>query len=67
MVRVLSKVAVMPGRGTELHCFRIRDEIWHALSDAAQAAGKDRSTVLRELIAWYLGRGDLPKRPPQAS
>jgi hypothetical protein len=44
---------------------RIDDETWAALGDAADAAGTDRSAVLRELARWWLRHpgARMPPRP----
>ncbi len=46
---------------------RVSQEKWDRLSRAADAAGTDRSTVIRQLIDWYLRErgGVLPERPPR--
>ena len=52
--------------GTQHRSVRIGDEDWADLRDAAAAAGKDRATVIKEFIAWYLRRpgAKLPERAP---
>jgi len=47
---------------------RMSQDKWDRLGKAADEAGTDRSTVLRELADWYLReRGAvLPDRPPRA-
>jgi hypothetical protein len=59
---------------------RFADADWARLAAAAAAADRaaaaahpggrrhrtDRSTVLRQLAAWYAGTGELPRRPPAA-
>lgn len=48
-----------------MHAFRVPDAVWDRLQEVAKAAGTDRSTVLRALIAWYLREpgAKLPNRP----
>ncbi len=41
----------------------VDDELWAAFGEAAKDAGMDRSAVVRVMIRWYLGRGELPERP----
>lgn len=53
-----------PGRAV-----RIDDETWAALGAAADAAGTDRSAVLRQLAQWWLRFPGArmparPERPP---
>jgi hypothetical protein len=40
-------------------------ELWQRLGEIAEAAGVDRSTVIRELVRWYVRApgANLPKRP----
>lgn len=49
---------------TPIQRFRLDTPEWQAFGDAAPP-GTDRSTLLREFIAWYLRRpgATLPKRP----
>jgi hypothetical protein len=47
----------------KLRHVRVSDTDWEALKAAAASSGADASTVLRELIAWYLHRGPRPARP----
>jgi hypothetical protein len=56
----------MPNQpATPNRAVRIDDETWAELGAAADAAGIDRSTVLRELARWWLRRpgAKLPSRP----
>jgi hypothetical protein len=55
----------MPGRGTPKFGIRVSERLWQRLGEVAAAAGTDRSTVLREFIAWYVreDRSKLPTRP----
>lgn len=45
---------------------RVDDELWTRFSEAAEAAGQDRSTVIRDFMRWYArlpARAPMPKRP----
>lgn len=59
----------MAGKGewkvTKHRSVRIEDELWEALLPAAQAAGYDRSGVIRQFVRWYLRvpGARLPQRP----
>lgn len=56
----------MPNKpATPNRAVRIDDETWTALGEATEAAGTDRSAVLRELARWWLRRpgAKLPARP----
>ena len=48
---------------------RISQGSWDRLGENADAAGTDRSTVIRQLVDWYnRERGALlPERPPRES
>jgi len=41
------------------------EEIWRRFGEVAQAAGTDRSALIREFVAWYLrdAGAKLPDRP----
>lgn len=41
----------------------IDDETWDDLGAAAEFQGLDRSAVVRMLVKWHLGQGELPERP----
>lgn len=41
-------------RGTTLRNVRLDDDRWQALGDAAEAEGKDRSKLIRDMIDVYL-------------
>lgn len=41
-------------RGTTLRSIRIDDDRWVALGEAAEAEGRDRSAVIRDMIDVYL-------------
>lgn len=55
----------MPGRGTPHAGIRIDPALWEHFRELAEAAGTDRSTVVRELIRWYVREpgAKLPDRP----
>jgi len=58
----------MPNKpATPNRAVRIDDETWHALGDAAAAAGADRSAILRQLAQWWLRRpgAKMPPRPAE--
>lgn len=57
-------VIVMTGKGTTRHTIRMDDELWKRLGEAAERAGTDRSTLLREFARWWLGdpAAKLPDR-----
>lgn len=50
---------------TPLRSIRMEDDLWRALDNAATANGFDRSSLVRQLVRWYLGVPDaqLPQRP----
>lgn len=57
---------VPPETHTQPRQIRIRDDTWDRFAVAAEAAGVDRSTIIRKLIEWYLhdpATPRLPKRP----
>lgn len=47
---------------------RFSDEDWADLGEMAEAMGRDRSVVLRQLAHWWMRRPGvkLPERPPQS-
>ncbi len=51
--------------GTPSRAIRIADDLWKAAGDATRSARTDRTTVVREFLAWYIRRpgAQLPKRP----
>lgn len=55
------------GEGKTPHrTFRIDNDVWDPFVAAVDTEGKERTAVIRELLAWY-GRvpgAKLPKRPP---
>jgi hypothetical protein len=57
----------MPDRPKNKHrMIRFSDDDWTDLGALAEAAGKDRSVVLRQLAQWWMRRPGvkLPERPP---
>lgn len=48
------------GRGTARQTFRYDGEKWNKFGVAAEAAGSDRSSMLRDLIDWVMGDPDAP-------
>lgn len=54
------------GEGKTPHrTFRIDEDVWKPFTDAVDSENKERTAVIRELLAWY-GRvpgAKLPKRP----
>lgn len=50
---------------TQHRSVRISDGDWAALLAAAKTQGKDRGTVIKELVTWYLREpgAKLPARP----
>lgn len=48
---------------------RLDDDLWTRLGAAAQAAGTDRSAIIRALVAWYLREpgAKAPARPGVAT
>ncbi len=50
---------------TPLRSIRMEDELWAALDAAAKANGYDRSSLVRQLVRWYLAvpGAPLPPRP----
>lgn len=54
---------------TPLRSIRMEDELWGALEDAANANGTDRSSLVRQLVRWYLSvpGAQLPPKPDSAA
>lgn len=54
---------------TPLRSIRMEGDLWGALDDAAKAAGYDRSSLVRQLVRWYLRvpGAQLPPRPGEAN
>ncbi len=53
---------------TPVRQIRVPEDLWEDLDRAARAAGTDRATVVRQLIAWYVHRPGMPdqmQRPAQ--
>jgi len=50
---------------TPLRSIRMEPELWSALDSAAKSGGYDRSSLVRQLVRWYLGvpGAQLPPRP----
>lgn len=50
------------------HHVVVPDDDWSDLAEAARLAGTERSVVVRQLVAGYLGHpeAELPKRPSSA-
>lgn len=40
---------------TPIQRFRLDAEPWQRFGDMAEAAGTDRSAVLRQFVLWYIG------------
>ncbi|WP_435589826.1 hypothetical protein [Micromonospora aurantiaca (nom. illeg.)] len=55
----------MPSRGTPRWAIRVPENLWTAFGEATEAAGTDRSAVLREFIRWYVREhgAKTPQRP----
>lgn len=54
----------MASLGTRGRMIRVDDELWLAFKRACEDKGTDRSTVLREFMAWYVGTTNkVPTRP----
>jgi hypothetical protein len=59
-------VTPMPNQPkTPLRTVRVDDQLWQAFGAAVEAAGADRSQVLREMMAWYAREpgAKMPSRP----
>jgi hypothetical protein len=50
---------------TKHRSVRMEDELWEPLEPAAEAAGYDRSGLIRQFVRWYLRvpGAKLPQRP----
>lgn len=61
----LASVTSKSGRGTARQTIRVDEDTWEKFGTRSQAAGTDRSTVLREFIRWYNREPGTraPKRP----
>lgn len=56
----------MPSKGSRQRKFRLEDDAeWWEFEAAARRQGTDRSSLLREFIAYYLRRpgAKMPRRP----
>jgi antitoxin component of RelBE/YafQ-DinJ toxin-antitoxin module len=53
------------GRGTARQTIRIEEDLWARFAAACEQTGTDRSTAIREFVAWYVREPGtkLPKRP----
>lgn len=54
-----------PTRGTPTRPIRVEAGLWERFGRAAARAGVDRSSLIREFIAWYVRDpgAKMPKRP----
>lgn len=54
---------------TPLRSIRMEDDLWSGLDSAATDNGFDRSSLVRQLVRWYLGvpEAQLPQRPKAPS
>jgi len=61
----LTDVTSKSGRGTARQTIRADPELWERFGAACEAAGMDRSAVLRDFMRWYAREPEakLPKRP----
>lgn len=61
----LASVTSKSGRGTARQTIRVDEELWTRFGAQAEAAGTDRSTLLREFMRWYAREqgARMPKRP----
>lgn len=55
----------VPSKGTDRKSFRLDDEPWEKFGRNAEAIGRDRTALLRELINWFNREpgAELPERP----
>ncbi|MEV1331519.1 CopG family transcriptional regulator [Micromonospora costi] len=55
-----------PTRGTPTRPIRVDPDTWERFGKAAGSQGADRSSLIREFIAWYLRvpGAKMPQRPP---
>lgn len=55
----------MPTRGRPNQHFRVDADSWERFGQAAEQAGTDRSTLLRQFVAWFIREraAKLPHRP----
>lgn len=58
-------VADDSGNISKPRTIRLEQNLWDALGPAALANGHDRSSVIRQLVRWYLSEpgAQLPQRP----
>lgn len=61
----LAGVTSKSGRGTARQTIRVDEDLWARFGGQAEAIGKDRSTLLREFMRWYVREpgARMPKRP----
>lgn len=61
----LTPVTGRSGRGTARQTIRVDEDTWEKFGTRAQAAGADRSAVLRDFIRWYNREpgARIPRRP----
>jgi len=45
----------MPGKGTRNRTIRVDLDLWTRAGEAAESAGTDRATVIKEFLRWYVG------------
>jgi hypothetical protein len=48
------------GRGTARQTFRYDEQKWAAVGAAAEAAGTDRTTLIRDFLDWTIGDAKAP-------
>lgn len=48
----------MPTPGKSRKAVRMDDDLWERFGQATEAAGLDRSTVLRDFVIWYVDETD---------
>lgn len=49
------------GQGTPRQTVRVPEALWDQFGELA--GEQERSRVIREFIAWYVGQGEMPERP----
>lgn len=67
-VRTPGRLGRVPNQPKTQHrSVRVGDDDWADLDTAAQSAGVDRATLIKQFIRWYLRRpgAKLPERPPR--
>lgn len=58
-----SSLITVAGKGTAKRTIRVDLELWSEFAAAAEQAGSDRSTLIRDFIAWVLRKPDAT--PPR--